>query len=110
MQTTGSLPEQVEIAAYFFVSEALTNATKHAHATAISITVEADAEDHVLRIAVCDDGVGGADFTRGTGLIGLKDRVEALGGRILLDSRPGAGTSLRAQLPIPATNDGATSS
>ena len=63
----------------------------------------------VLRVAVHDDGVGGADLARGTGLVGLKDRVEALGGRIVLDSPPGAGTSLRAELPLTATNDGVTS-
>ncbi|MGB0093435.1 MAG: hypothetical protein WBP81_13025 [Solirubrobacteraceae bacterium] len=62
-----------------------------------------------MRIAVCDHGVGGADFTHGTGLVGLKDRVKALSGRILLDSPPGAGTSLRAELPIPATKDSVTS-
>ena len=56
-----------------------------------------------------DDGVGGADLARGTGLAGLKDRVEALGGRILLDSRPGAGTSLQAEFPLTATKDGVTS-
>jgi signal transduction histidine kinase len=110
VRAAGRLPEPVEIAAYYFVSEALTNVAKHAHATAITVTVDADAGDHVLRIAVCDDGVGGADFTRGTGLIGLKDRVEALSGRILLDSIPGAGTRLRAELPIPATRDSVTSS
>ena len=102
------LPEPVEIAAYYVVSEAVTNATKHAHATAI--TVIADADGHVLRIAVCDDGVGGADFTHGTGLVGLKDRAEALGGRVLIDSTSGAGTTLRAELPIPATKDDITSS
>ena len=63
-----------------------------------------------MRIAVRDDGVGGADFSHGTGLVGLKDRVEALGGRILLDSTPGAGTRLRAELPIPAPKDSVTSS
>ena len=89
LHTAGRLPEPVEIAAYYVVSEALTNATKHAHATAITVTVEADAEAHVLRIAVRDDGVGGADFSHGTGLVGLKDRVEALSGRIVLDSTAG---------------------
>ncbi|MDT7684037.1 MAG: hypothetical protein QOG57_4347, partial [Pseudonocardiales bacterium] len=58
---------------------------------------------------VRDDGAGGADFTRGTGLVGLKDRVEALGGRISLDSPRGAGTSLRVELPLTATNGGVTS-
>jgi len=110
LRTPARLPEPVEIAAYYVVSEALTNATKHARARAITVTVEGDAEDDVLRIAVCDDGVGGADFTHGTGLVGLKDRVEALSGRILLDSTPGAGTRLRAELPIPVTKDGVTSS
>ena len=106
LRTADRLPEPVEIAAYYFVSEALTNATKHAHATAVTVTVEADADDHVLRIAVRDDGVGGADFTHGTGLVGLKDRVEALSGRILLDSTPGAGTRLRAELPLTDTDGG----
>ena len=110
LRTADRLPEPVEIAAYYFISEALTNATKHAHATAITVTIEADANDHVLRIAVRDDGVGGADFTHGTGLVGLKDRVEALSGRILLDSTKGAGTRLSAELPIPATKDSVTSS
>ena len=100
MRTAGRLPEPVEIAAYYFISEALTNVTKHAHATAITVIIEADAKDHVLRIAVRDDGVGGADFTKGTGLIGLKDRVEALSGRILLDSprttAPGSAQSSRS--------------
>ena len=108
--TTDRLPESVEIAAYYVVSEALTNATKHAHATAIGITVEPDAEERVLHIAVRDDGVGGADFTHGTGLVGLKDRVEALSGRILLDSPPGAGTRLRAELPISPAKYGVTPS
>jgi len=108
LRTAGRLPDPVEIAGYYVVTEALTNATKHAQATAIAVTVEADAEDHLLRIAVRDDGVGGADFTHGTGLVGLKDRVEALSGQILLDSIPGAGTTLRAELPIPATEYSAT--
>ena len=110
VRISGRLPEPVEIAAYYVVSEALTNAAKHADAAAVTVTVEADADDNVLRIAVWDDGIGGADFTRGTGLVGLKDRVEALGGRILLDSTPGAGTRLRAELPNPATKDSVTSS
>jgi signal transduction histidine kinase len=70
----------------------------HAHASAATLAVETAAD--VLRLSVRDDGVGGADFTRGTGLIGLKDRVEALGGRISLDSPREAGTTLRAELPL----------
>jgi signal transduction histidine kinase len=85
VRTAGRLPEPVEVAAYYVVSEALTNAAKHAHAAAITVDVEADEADAVLRVAVRDDGAGGADFNRGTGLVGLKDRVEAAGGRILLD-------------------------
>jgi len=92
------LPEQVEVSAYYVVAEALTNAARHASASAVR--VEADAAGDVLRIAIRDDGTGGADFTGGTGLAGLKDRVEALGGKIFLDSPPGAGTSLRAEIPL----------
>ena len=107
VRIAGRLPERIEVAAYFVVSEALTNATKHAHASAISVDANADAD--VLRIAVCDDGKGGADFTHGTGLVGLKDRVEALGGKILLESKTGKGTALRAELPISAPTDSITS-
>jgi signal transduction histidine kinase len=91
------------------VAEALTNAAKHARASAVTVTVEADAAGAVLRVAVRDDGTGGADFRRGTGLAGLKDRVEALGGQIFLDSPRGAGTSLRAELPLATVNGGDTS-
>jgi signal transduction histidine kinase len=92
------LPVQVEVSAYYVVAEAVTNATKHAYASAVTITVEAN--DNVLRICVQDDGRGGARFGRGAGLVGLKDRVAALSGRILLDSPHGAGTTLRAELPF----------
>jgi hypothetical protein len=77
------------------------------HASAITVAVEATGE--ILRVAVHDDGIGGADITRGTGLAGLKDRVEALGGQISLGSPPGAGTTLRADLPL-TTAHGAPSS
>ena len=103
----GRLPEQVEVSAYYVVAEALTNAVRHARASAVS--VEADVAGDVLRIAICDDGAGGAGFTGGTGLAGLKDRVEALGGRILLDSPPGAGTSLRVELPLTSASPGVAS-
>jgi signal transduction histidine kinase len=98
--TERRMGEQTEISAYYVVAEALTNAAKHAHASTITVTVEAGAADTVLRVAVRDDGVGGADLARGTGLVGLKDRVEALGGHISLDSPRGAGTTLRVELPI----------
>jgi len=109
VRTKGRLPQHVEASAYYLAAEALTNAAKHARASAVTITVEADTTNAILRVTVRDDGVGGADFHRGTGLIGLKDRVEALGGRIHLDSPRGAGTSLRAELPLTATNSDVTS-
>jgi predicted ATPase/signal transduction histidine kinase len=92
------LPEPLEVSAYYVIAEALTNAAKHARASTVSVEIEV--AGNVLLLAVRDDGAGGADFTRGTGLAGLKDRVEALGGRIFLDSPLGAGTSLRVELPL----------
>jgi signal transduction histidine kinase len=97
------LPGEVEVSAYYVVAEALTNAVKHARASAVGVEVEVAGD--VLRVTVHDDGVGGADLARGTGLVGLKDRVEALGGQILIDSRGGAGTRLQAAFPLTATND-----
>jgi signal transduction histidine kinase len=98
--TQGRLPEPVEVAAYYVVSEALANAAKHAQAA--SVTVEVEQADGVLGVSVRDDGVGGADLGRGSGLVGLKDRVEALGGRITLQSKLGKGTSLSVELPLTA--------
>jgi signal transduction histidine kinase len=92
------LPERVEVAAYYLVAEALTNAAKHAHASFVH--VDAEAAGRVLRLCVRDDGRGGADPVRGTGLVGLKDRVEALGGTITVHSPAGAGTSLNAEFPL----------
>jgi signal transduction histidine kinase len=105
----GRLPEHVEVSAYYVIAEALTNAAKHARASAVTVELEADAAGAVLRVQVRDDGAGGADFRRGTGLLGLKDRAEALGGQIVLDSPPGAGTSLRAELPLAAAGSDVTS-
>jgi len=102
------LPEPVEVSAYYVVAEALTNAARHARATAIAVEVDTDAADAVMRVAVRDDGAGGADFARGTGLAGLKDRVEALGGQLFLTSPHGGGTTLRAEFPL-TTNTGFTS-
>ena len=96
------LPEPVEVATYYVVSEALTNAAKYANASVVHVTVEVT--EHELRASVADDGVGGADATRGSGLVGLKDRVEALGGTITVDSHVGAGTSLRVELPLADTD------
>jgi len=92
------LPERVEVAAYFVVSETLTNAAKHAHASVVHVDVEA--VDRVLRLSIRDDGAGGADPARGSGLVGLKDRVEALGGTITVQSARGAGTSVDVELPL----------
>jgi signal transduction histidine kinase len=106
----GRLPAQIEIAAYYAVSEALTNAAKHAAASAVQVqvdTVQAEGAD-LLRVEVRDDGRGGAAVAQGTGLLGLKDRAEALGGRIHLHSPPGSGTTLRLELPLTAPNGGAT--
>ena len=93
------LPEQVEVATYYVVSEALTNAAKHARASALR--VDAGAENGVVRLSITDDGVGGADPTAGSGLVGLRDRVEALGGELRISSTPGQGTALSATIPIP---------
>jgi signal transduction histidine kinase len=91
------LPQPVEAAAYYVVSEALTNAAKHSRASAV--WVEVDADDAVVRISIRDDGVGGATPGKGSGLLGLKDRVEALGGQIEIDSPSGRGTSLQVRIP-----------
>jgi len=98
VQVAGRLPDPVEIAAYYSVAEALTNTAKHAGASAADVWVTA--ADGVLRVRVRDDGRGGADFAGSSGLAGLKDRVEALGGRILLHSPPDAGTTVEITLPL----------
>jgi PAS domain S-box-containing protein len=92
------LPEPVEVAAYYIVSEALTNTAKHASASAVHVLVEA--HDGVLGLSIRDDGRGGADPRRGSGLIGLSDRVDALGGTIEVASPSGQGTTLLVTLPI----------
>ena len=107
VQVPGRLAEPVEIAAYYTVAEALTNIAKHARASAVEVEVTAD--EGVLRVCVRDDGCGGANPGHGSGLAGLKDRVEALGGQIFLDSPRGAGTTLRAKLPHNAMDGGVTS-
>jgi PAS domain S-box-containing protein len=99
-QAEAPLPEPVEVTAYYVVSEALTNAAKHARASAVDIAVEADGRWLVLTIR--DDGVGGADPSRGSGLISLRDRVQALGGALEVRSEAGGGTELIAQIPIAA--------
>jgi signal transduction histidine kinase len=98
IQVEGRLPEPVETAAYYTVAEALTNAAKHAHATTADIEVAES--DRLLHLRIRDDGRGGADFSHGSGLVGLKDRAEALGGHLRLHSPPGAGTDLQITLPL----------
>ena len=92
------LSDQVEVAAYYVVSEALTNAAKHAGASHVQIDLHA--EEETLCLSIVDDGSGGADPSGGSGLIGLKDRVEALGGTIDVASRPGSGTRLDVEIPL----------
>jgi signal transduction histidine kinase len=95
----GRLPDGVEVAAYYVVAESLTNAAKHARASEVTVNVDTDGDD--LRLSIRDDGAGGADSRTGSGLIGLRDRVEALGGRLLVSSPVGSGTTLVATIPIP---------
>jgi signal transduction histidine kinase len=94
---TTRLPEPVEVAAYYVVSEALTNTAKHAHASSVHVALDIDSG--VLELSIRDDGAGGADPTRGSGLIGLTDRVEALGGTLDVTSPAGQGTTLHVTLP-----------
>ena len=96
--TDARFPEPVEIAAYFVASEALANATKHAQASRIEVSLAT--RDGSVFLSILDDGVGGADPARGSGLIGLTDRVEALGGSIHVYSRPGHGTQITVELPL----------
>jgi signal transduction histidine kinase len=92
------LPEPVEVATYYVVSEGLTNAAKHARASVVN--VEVDAHDAILRLAIRDDGIGGADPSRGSGLLGLSDRIEALGGTLEITSPAGKGTTLLIEVPL----------
>jgi signal transduction histidine kinase len=98
VRVEGRLPDGVEVAAYYVVSEMLTNTAKHAQASAVYVDVAQ--ADRVLHISVRDDGVGGADPARGSGLVGLRDRVEALGGTIVFQSAKGAGTTVDVLLPL----------
>jgi signal transduction histidine kinase len=100
VQAVARLPEPVEVAAYYVISEALANAAKHSNASVVQISAEV--AGNVLHLQVHDDGDGGADPSLGSGLVGLKDRVEALGGTIAISSPAGAGTSLDAGLPLAA--------
>lgn len=94
------LPDPIEIAAYFVACEALANAAKHAQASRIDLSLTR--RDDSLLLSIRDDGIGGADSGKGSGLVGLQDRIEALGGTIRIDSPPGEGTSLLVALPLDA--------
>src|SRR3954453_10945947 len=98
VQTTTRYPEPIEMTAYYVVSEGLANAAKHAAATVLDVRVTDVAGR--LRVRVRDDGRGGADVAHGSGIVGLTDRVEALAGRLVLDSPAGAGTVLEVDLPL----------
>jgi signal transduction histidine kinase len=97
--TRERFPQPVEAAAYFVASESLANAAKHSQASRIDIALRVD-DGRLLLLSVRDDGVGGADPGQGSGLVGLRDRVEALGGSLAIESKLGEGTSLFAVLPI----------
>jgi signal transduction histidine kinase len=99
-----ALPEPIELAIYYACAEAVANAAKHARATSVSILVER--RDSQARLMVTDDGAGGADPAAGTGLRGVQDRIEALGGHVSIRSEAGVGTGLRADIPLPMLPDG----
>jgi signal transduction histidine kinase len=92
------LPEALEAAAYYFVSEAVTNVVKHADATSALVDVSLDGDAAI--VSVTDDGVGGVDAGRGSGITGLRDRVESLEGHLTVVSHRGSGTQLRAEFPL----------
>jgi len=98
VRVQGRLPAPVEVAAYHLVAETLANAAKHSAASVIKI--DAETRQDMLLLLVADDGIGGADPGRGTGLTGLQDRVEALGGTFVVHSPPGGGTMVRAEVPL----------
>lgn len=98
VNVAGRMPDAVEIAAYYVVGEALTNTAKHADASTAEVTVAAD--ESVLRVCVRDNGRGGADLGHSSGLLGLNDRVETLGGIMELHSPPAEGTTLEVHIPL----------
>ena len=97
------LPAATEACAYYVVSEALTNVSKHARASLAQVGAAMDGA--ILRICVSDNGLGGADASRGTGLIGIDDRVQALGGTLSVSSRAGNGTTICCELPAAGIGD-----
>jgi len=99
---------ETEVTAYFVIAESLTNVVKHARANRIEVGVRIEGDR--LIVTVVDDGIGGADPDRGSGMIGLSDRLQALGGELSFRSPPGEGTTLRAALPIAVEQFGSESS
>jgi PAS domain S-box-containing protein len=97
------LPEPIEVAAYYVMSEALANATKHARPTQVEVSM--GRSDGTLLLSIRDDGVGGAKLGGGTGLVGLSDRVDALGGIFRVSSPPGDGTQITVELPLELQTD-----
>jgi signal transduction histidine kinase len=97
------LPEHLEVSIYYIVSEALTNVAKHAHASRVS--VDLIMTETAVRLCICDDGVGGADCTGGSGLVGLNDRVDSVGGDLDISSPVGEGTTLIAVIPTKMADD-----
>jgi PAS domain S-box-containing protein len=104
ISVAGRPSESIEIAVYYVISEALANVVKHAHASEISVALRTSG--NVIRATIEDDGVGGAEASAGSGLVGLIDRVEALGGRFALASPPGHGTRITIELPLTAPPTG----
>jgi signal transduction histidine kinase len=102
LRTERRLPEHVEVAAYYAVSEALANAAKHARASVVH--VELDTPNTVVRLSIRDDGIGGADPAKGSGLTGLRDRIEAVGGTFDVTSPAGGGTTLLIEIPVWSTS------
>jgi signal transduction histidine kinase len=98
LRTHQRLPDWLEVVAYYVVAEALTNAAKHSQASLVHISLEV--VDTVVHLSIRDDGIGGADPTQGSGLIGLRDRVEAFGGTIEIATAAATGTWLRVTIPI----------
>ena len=94
----GPVPDTVGVGTYYIVAEALTNAAKHSHATEVVVSAHHDGAN--LHLSVRDNGIGGADPGKGSGLVGLNDRVEALGGKMAITSIPGCGTSLDVTIPV----------
>jgi signal transduction histidine kinase/ketosteroid isomerase-like protein len=99
LNVDGRLHEPIEVAAYYVISETLANVAKHAQAT--SVDIRAETSDHRLDLTIQDNGIGGADPNRGSGLTGLSDRINALGGTIVIASPSGQGTEVRVTLPMP---------